>query len=634
MIVTLSPITPVGLVPGSIDWTQVSGGRTDACEVKVANYSNNGLKIVIAGNQHWLEPWMANKFPAQCANFLQYQQITVSSVAGLPAGATPSILVTVSFGEELPGIYPVPLYGTLPLDTLGGDIAPIGPRTPGAGATGLAADAGHHHPLQFDVMFYGAIGDGVTDDTAAFQAAFDAAKNALQPGGEVWVPTPRSFYKIAGNLLLNTLAYSSITIRGASNPRFSSAPLLLFTGSGVGLTIKGTDDTGLATSIRGVKLENLKLDATGSAGITDVVYLKSFQDVKFVEVWFRGGSNSGIKIARVGPGYTATDVKFTDCYWSGNGNYDVHCDDSGTNTQINGLHMYQGELASAAAIASIRLYATDFGFYGTEFYSSATLVEVLGCLGGGFWGCHFEAPTTRCVLVDVDASASPRDPVGITIASCRFFPGASNPRNAIHVNDANASGIHIGPNSFENFSGMLASDALISCVAGTAGIIAYGNIAFGLGAGSLYGTGTGIGGITAATLPSGNLPFGSIMQLLAQWVTDVATLANHWVLRQGGVTKWIVYLVGSELRFNDGATDRLRLIAGGEVVPVGGVGLDNVDHAHSLPLSGNAIVNVLGLDAGGAFTAQSLGGTVLGAGLVGGNTHTSNNESQKHSHQG
>lgn len=88
-------------------------------------------------------------------------------------------------------------------------------EVPAAGAPGflatdaeLAAHAADPRHL-FDVLRFGAVGDGATDDTAAIQAAIDAA--AADGGGTVFVPV--------GNFLISSplrLA-AGVYLRGASN---------------------------------------------------------------------------------------------------------------------------------------------------------------------------------------------------------------------------------------------------------------------------------------------------------------------------------------------------------------------------------------------------------------------------------
>lgn len=65
--------------------------------------------------------------------------------------------------------------------------------------------------LVFDVMIYGATGDGSTDDTAAIQSAIDAAEAA--GGGRVWFPVPSVSYKISSTL---TVQDYGVVLEGAS----------------------------------------------------------------------------------------------------------------------------------------------------------------------------------------------------------------------------------------------------------------------------------------------------------------------------------------------------------------------------------------------------------------------------------
>jgi len=70
------------------------------------------------------------------------------------------------------------------------------------------ADGSHNDGL-FNVLTYGARGDGVTDDTAAIQAALDAAAPA---GGVVWLTPGPNAYRCNGSLTIPI----NVTLKGAT----------------------------------------------------------------------------------------------------------------------------------------------------------------------------------------------------------------------------------------------------------------------------------------------------------------------------------------------------------------------------------------------------------------------------------
>ena len=122
--------------------------------------------------------------------------------------------------------------------TQGGSELARYPHTPAEHAQGVTP-ANFDYP-EMHVLRYGARGDGRTDDSQAFQSAFNVAKVS---GGTVYIPRPESYYLIRSALdLTPTAAHGAgFNVRMEANPHFSvgspnGAILLEHTGIGFDCT--------------------------------------------------------------------------------------------------------------------------------------------------------------------------------------------------------------------------------------------------------------------------------------------------------------------------------------------------------------------------------------------------------------
>lgn len=183
----------------------------------------------------------------------------------------------------------------------------------------------------FNVLDYGAVGNGVTDDTASVQAALDAAWDT--GGGVVYFPGGNRQYKISTTLIV--AAHTTVWCDGyavllaAPSAEWSINPLVLpaetsnyavmFRNRGM-----GNYPTPPTTRDSGITFKNVVIDygelGSGPAGTGTCVELYYADDTTLEGCVFFAGANATVNPGRIGNATKALEcqrVTYRDCegYW-------------------------------------------------------------------------------------------------------------------------------------------------------------------------------------------------------------------------------------------------------------------------------------------------------------------------------
>lgn len=184
-------------------------------------------------------------------------------------------------------------------------------------------------PLTVDVRVYGAVGDGVTDSTAAFQTAIDIACSDTNATGEVVVPAAYGHYRVNltriigdGSAAAHSTKCNSFSLRGdragSSSSEFANqgATVIEWFGATGGTTtlfdIRGpianvriSDLTiignGAATAIRGKHTYNFAFERLNLVGFgSDPIYIDAYPSPTGVVVGANDGRINEVKISTDG----------------------------------------------------------------------------------------------------------------------------------------------------------------------------------------------------------------------------------------------------------------------------------------------------------------------------------------------
>lgn len=357
------------------------------------------------------------------------------------------------------------------------------------GADGSAGPPGADGTLNdyFDVTEYGAVGDGITDDRLAIQAAIEAANAA--GGGTVYVPAGTYIVSENGSNFYCLLLRANVHLRGASQ-----GASVLKQVAGIALSVRllyvDTDDV-LITDITldgdqaaqsvsehrhgiiATTCERLKVERVTSQNFTgDGFYLSTgSRDASFFAVRATGNNRNGITLgsdvagvyigadshfvgnavqqvdSEPGGETTVTDVRVEGCFLDGAGvstDYALVCAGTGSSTRGRGWTITGNVIRGTTHIG----WCDDVLFTGNvvENPTNSPCVSVYrACSRIGIYGNKLALTSTTVTseaIVRIQATSSANQPDGVEVVgnemTCAYAGNAAVLiHGANHVNIAN-----------------------------------------------------------------------------------------------------------------------------------------------------------------------------------------------------
>lgn len=264
------------------------------------------------------------------------------------------------------------------------------------------------------VSRYGAVGDGVTDDTAALQAAIDAIGDA---GNVLYLPA--GIYRTTSALRI--LNKDNVRIQGVSARLNAIAEEdgACIRNEGTGYALEVINDTGGAAVNVGIWLDGIHLRTNN--GATHALRISACNKVHLTDCIVTGAQAAGaaaVSLDRVAY-FSAFRCRFDDS------DFGVLCE-NGVGDYLNNANFFQSEFQCDTAGVSVQ--GAQIGFHGCAFEGGITGARVSAISGGiasqgvCFDGCYWEGSTTQ--LLDLGSEAGVR---GASIRGSYFLCNVGTP---------------------------------------------------------------------------------------------------------------------------------------------------------------------------------------------------------------
>jgi hypothetical protein len=287
--------------------------------------------------------------PSASYAFLETSTTVITFVSGLHVGASVKFTTSAINGSSNGIASQIGFTGfkgqTGSVQNLAGNDGAnwIGFLQAGTGAVAVSAQDKMRQTV--NVADFGAIGDGVTNDTAAIQAAINTGFNVVAVNGKT--------YKTTSTLTLST-TYQFINFNGAKllpTGAFNAVTLAASNGGICGMWLDGANLTGNGI----VTLAAAQSFVIESCTIDSCVYGINMIDIYtcwFKDIFFRYNTTGAMKLASTIPGTPTNSIWITNCTFAANTtNGSVLSLSNSAGVWINSCNFQNNETAGVVDIA-------------------------------------------------------------------------------------------------------------------------------------------------------------------------------------------------------------------------------------------------------------------------------------------